>query len=281
MKLISKFRYFLLLFPVLFFLSCGSGGGGSGTGEVLGGTEAGNPPALRTITGTVAQVVGGALLTPQAAVVANCTADTLTVTDTAASEANFQIEDDCTFTLSLAFEKAYSIIFIKGSNEYQTIFHNNNTALSEFYFVLSSDSETMNLDVVFFVGSRAFPTNEPAIHNDQDQDGTNDFDDTDDDNDGTLDTSELDCDLDDIPNDYDLETSICDDDADADGIADAVDTDDDDDGIPDDGDASGSETDTPCNHYTYSYDACDDNCRTTSNATQIDLDFDGTGDACE
>lgn len=295
-------RNFLLLLFVLFFLSCGSGGGTDGS--ALGGTEAGNPPALRTVTGTVAQVPGATLVKPQAAVVATCAADTLTVTDTASSASNFQIENDCTFTFLLAFEKAYSIVFTKGSNEYQIIFNNNNAALPEFYFVLSSDSENMTLGVISFVSNEAFPENEPSTQNDQDQDGTNDFDDTDDDNDGTPDASELDCDLDDIPNDYDLDTTMCDDDADSDGIADAVDncpassnvsqadndsdgdgdacdTDDDDDGIPDDGNSSVVIGDPYCNHYTYSYGSCDDNCPTTSNPTQVDLDFDGTGDACE
>ncbi|EKD49976.1 MAG: hypothetical protein ACD_62C00692G0009 [uncultured bacterium] len=72
---------------------------------------------------------------------------------------------------------------------------------------------------------------------------------------------------------------------DGDGEGDACDADDDGDGVPDDGDGSGTVGDNYCDQYSgYDYELevwnCDDNCRTVSNPSQDDSDFDGIGNAC-
>jgi Zn-dependent metalloprotease len=66
---------------------------------------------------------------------------------------------------------------------------------------------------------------------------------------------------------------------DRDPPGDACDADDDDDGILDDGDGSGSPGDGTC--VGGATTACDDNCPFTPNATQVDLDENGVGIACD
>ncbi len=68
-------------------------------------------------------------------------------------------------------------------------------------------------------------------------------------------------------------------DSDGDGLGDSCDPDDDNDGILDDGDGSGVIGDNRCaNGNTID---CDDNCPTTPNPDQFDLDNDGWGDPCD
>ena len=68
-------------------------------------------------------------------------------------------------------------------------------------------------------------------------------------------------------------------DFDQDEVGDACDPDVDGDGILEDGDDSGSTEDNPCTGGNTV--GCDDNCGAMANASQLDIDADGFGDACE
>ena len=68
-------------------------------------------------------------------------------------------------------------------------------------------------------------------------------------------------------------------DTDGDGDANCVDEDDDNDGVLDDGDLSGAAGDSPCDPG--QAEGCDDNCTTSVNLDQADMDQDGKGNACD
>lgn len=324
-----------VLLVLIGLIACASSTGSDN--DLLGGSEAGNPPGLRDITGV--------LTTDQSAFLrhnkvsydttsTDCFADTVTAVDLDGVETSTLVDNDCSFIMELQTENSYSLIFYLSDVEIARLqVQNTQEAEASEFFYFDESEATMDLGFVKLVGSVVIPQYQPATQNDQDQDGVSDFDDvadaesdsasesasesdagstsesesesasestpepavdTDADDDGVEDSSDAfpldasewaDTDGDGVGDNSDncpadSNADQVNSDTDADG--DACDSDDDDDGIADDGDASGVAGDNLCNYYmVYSQTPCDDNCRTTVNASQDDSDYDGIGDACE
>lgn len=186
-----------------------------GSNSAEGGSEFGNPS--RQLTGTV---VAGASSSLQKGVMkaagsSSCPADTVIATDSQAQTTTDSISANCSFALTLTVGKAYSVSFTSGESPLGDSFvatlivQNSSSSLSSTVFVISTGESDMDLGTITISDSEADPEVEPAAENDQDGDGTDDFDDTDDDGDGILDNNEEDCDLDGYDDDYD-ESDSCD-----------------------------------------------------------------------
>lgn len=191
-----------LLAIALLALHCG----GNAT---VGGTEAGNPPqGLRIVEGNVA-TNNNALLR---AGISPCFATQVIALDSTGSTTNADVGSDCTFEISLAAGKAYAINLLSGDTFVASLlFQNSPSALPSAVFSISSGSTRINLGRIRLSNSDAFPETEPSEFNDDDNDGTNDFDDEDDDGDGVSDEDEDDCDLDGYRDDFDDDNDSCED----------------------------------------------------------------------
>lgn len=201
----------IVLFCFMLFLAhCGGG--------AEGGSEFGNPSRL--VVGTLSSDANSNLnrslsklesfFIRSAHAAHTCPADTVIATDSLARTTSASVEEDCSFALTLTTNKAYVFSFVSGSAFVATLIVTNSPdTLPSTAFFISLDEDKIDLGVVTIVDNDAVPENEPAEQNDQDEDGTNDFDDEDDDGDGTADDEESDCDLDDYEDDYD-EDDPCD-----------------------------------------------------------------------
>lgn len=181
-------------------------------GSAQGGSEAGNPPdvSARSVEGTVP--AASSSVSARAGI--PCAVDTVIATDSAAQTISADVESDCSFSLSLSVDKAYSIGFVLDDVFVAAmIFNNNDASLSSAVFVVSAGETAINLGLVTISGAVATAEMEPASQNDQDEDGVDDFDDDDDDDDGKADDDEEDCDLDGYKDDYDEDSSSCEDDS--------------------------------------------------------------------
>lgn len=165
-------------------LSCGSS---PGSEQLVGGSEAGNPPGYRDLMGVVPSASTSTLALKQATTSFVCQADTVVATDLTGLETPQPILDDCSFELTLAIDKAYSLHFnSSGSLLAEMVFDNNGGLPASLMWV--SEAETaIDLGQIIFKEGLAYPENQPASQNDRDGDGVNDFEDTDDDGDGDSD----------------------------------------------------------------------------------------------
>ena len=186
---------------------------GSTTQAISGGSETGNPAALRVVRGTVAPSFSALSIS---AVGNNCAAGQVVAIDSNETSYEFAIEEDCSFELLLPIDHAYRILFLVEDEITAVMSFNNGPGQSNSPVMILSFGDEINLGVVTAVGGVATPENEPSLQNDQDGDGINDFDDLDDDNDGIADIDEVDCDLDGIIDDYDSINSDCEQDPESD-----------------------------------------------------------------
>ncbi len=184
----------VMMITWLFLSQCG--------GSSQGGTEAGNPPASRTVTGTVSP--DSSALQAASLSAADCGADTIIATDTSAQSTMASLDEDCVFTIDLSTGKAYALSFVLNDAFVASmIFTNSATLFESSYMLVSAGNGIVDLGMVSILSGIATPSNQPASFFDWDEDGSFDFDDEDDDNDGVADDDEEDCDLDGLDNDYD------------------------------------------------------------------------------
>ena len=190
-----KTKNLILFFILQTLVACGGEG-------LLGGTEAGNPPVeTRTISGQVSEstqnLVRSLLLSGTA-----CPADTVLALDSLAQTTSAELNDSCSFSMTLAVNKAYAISLVKDDVFIASLIFNNTSRSLESTVMLVGSGETeISLGLITISGNRATPQTQPATQNDRDDDGVADYDDDEDD---------LDCDLDDYPDDYD-EDEACED----------------------------------------------------------------------
>lgn len=175
-----------------------------------GGSEAGNPPtSIRTVKGNVSatETTSSSLVKYHAHDVGNtCLADTLVAVDSSANEFETTVDAACNFSINLTINRAYELNFFL-NEEFVAfmLFQNDSNAIITPVMILSASEDDMDLGVITFNNFECTPENEPASQNDQDLDGTFDFDDSDDDDDGTMDDDESDCDLDGFLDQFDDE----------------------------------------------------------------------------
>jgi hypothetical protein len=164
------------------------------------------------VVGALATSSGAALTTDQASASAqtSCPADSVVAVDSRKQEWDFPVEEDCSFTLELFFNKAYSIRFLLGDVDVGSmIFQNSPDRFPSPVMELAEEPTDIALGLIEIDDGQSKPENEPAAQNDADLDGSPDFEDVDDDNDGILDIDEPDCDLDGIIDDFDDNNTSC------------------------------------------------------------------------
>jgi hypothetical protein len=170
-------KLFLLTFLLI---SCG----GENYTSSLGGAEIGNPS---TPTREVSGLIAGD----------TCVADEVVATDSSNQSTRDDIDQNCAFNLTLTTSKAYNLSFNKESNFVASmVFDGGSSGLESPSFYLSESENQVDLGEIIIEGNEAYPTHQPSLQNDRDQDGINDFEDEDDDNDGKNDDLEIDCNLD-------------------------------------------------------------------------------------
>lgn len=166
-------------------------------GSVQGGSEFGNP--TRTLLGALTKAI-------------DCPADALQAIDSLGQMTTGEInEEDCSFAVELTAGKSYQASFTLGDEVVLTlIVRNSATAAESSVFFFAEDDVPMDLGDITIEDDEAIPENEPATQNDEDNDGTSDFDDVDDDGDGVADDFEEDCDADGFLDDSDEGDQACD-----------------------------------------------------------------------
>ena len=181
----------------------------SACAENEGGSEFGNPS--RPVMGTVVEDAGASL---KKQTTGGCPADQVIATDSSAQTTLASIDEtECSFDMELVVDRSYVISFVLGDEFVATlIVRKNSSSLRSNVVFIAQAALAMNLGNITIIDNEAFPENEPYSQNDQDEDGTDDFDDEDDDGDGILDDEEEDCDLDGFLDEDDEDDLDCDED---------------------------------------------------------------------
>lgn len=175
----------------------------------MGGSEAGNPAALRAVQGQLSVTAPAAL--SQSAAIDPCPADAVIAVDSLGGETKAALAADCSFQLQLAVDTAYRILIVSGDVTVAAMqFQNDALLFPSPVMIVSAAGDAIDLGAIQIVDGTATPEQEPALQNDIDGDGISDFDDRDDDNDGIADADESDCDLDGIIDDFDEAPGDCD-----------------------------------------------------------------------
>lgn len=200
----------LFLAAAFIFSSCATSGTSS---DMVGGTEAGNPPAstTRLVKGQVepASESGEANtnLVQSSFLAESCVADTVIVHDPDGNEeTNADIEEDCSFEVVLSINQTYAISFTKQDVFIGTIyFSDSEDQLPTPYIYLTAGEDEIDLGVISFTEVYATVETPPStvdnLNNADDDESTSD--------DETAASVFEDCDLDGVLDSIDADTSDC------------------------------------------------------------------------
>lgn len=203
-------RFFIKLIFILLLIDFLAGCSQSAPpSELIGGAEAGNPPAPAT------RAVKGVVSEPDLWVkdedsVNSCFADKVVAVNTEGEEKMEDVDEQCAFSIGLLPKMAYMFSFEKENEDIASLtFNHDDETYPSSYMYLAEGDEDIDLGLIIFEGDEAFPEYEPSEQNDQDGDGINDNEDPDDDNNGINDADEIDCDLDGLWDLYDNDLESC------------------------------------------------------------------------
>lgn len=204
-------RFFIKLIFILLLIDFLAGCSQSAPpSELIGGAEAGNPPApaTRAVKGVVSEP--DLLVNSEEEEINTCLADIVVAVDTEGAEKIEDLDDQCSFSIGLLPNKAYMFSFEKEDEDaVNLVFNHDEETYPSSYMYLAEGEEDIDLGLIIFEGDEAFPEYEPSEQNDQDGDGIYDDEDPDDDNNGVNDADEVDCDLDGLWDLYDNDLESC------------------------------------------------------------------------
>ena len=183
----------------------------AGCGGATSGTAADNADGdTRTVTGNLASGSGAGLVKGLHA--DDCEADMVIATTTSGETSSADVEEDCSFSLSLSVGQSYVIGLALDDEFIATLIFDSGISGYTTSVLPLSAGEILDLGIITIFGDLATPENEPLGECDNDGDGEDDLEDEDDDNDGTEDEMEEDCDLDGSLDDYDEDEDDCEED---------------------------------------------------------------------
>ncbi len=192
------------LFLLMIGLSLVAGCGGGGTSGTASDDTDGDS---RTITGSLASGGGGGLIKGLHA--DDCEADMIIATTTSGETFSADVEEDCSFSLSLSIGQSYVISLAFDDEFIATLIFDSGIFGNTTSILPLSSGGILDLGIITIVGRVATPEHEPLDECDYDGDGVDDLEDEDDDEDGVPDEEEEDCDFDGSLDDYDEDEADC------------------------------------------------------------------------
>lgn len=192
-------QLFLLIIGLSLIAGCGGGTSGTAADDTEGDS--------RTVTGSLASAGGAGLMKGLHA--DDCEADMIIATTTSGETSSADVEEDCSFSLSLSVGRSYVISLALDDDFIATLIFDSGIRGDTTSVLPLSSGGILDLGIITIFGNVATAEHEPLDECDQDGDGEDDLEDEDDDDDGVEDEEEEDCDFDGSLDDYDEDDGEC------------------------------------------------------------------------